>query len=442
MDELEQAQRRLGRAIEKARAGEDQKLAAEVRERGEQLANLLLGLLRMARVHAADNRAFDQPITELRTAIQRLSDLLGTLHLVAVGDQTYVNEIRVRTQASRGGKDLGGELNVHNTGGISFTQVPEESHLRRLVALLSGKPATAEKRTAVLKGLRTAGAEGIELTPVYRFKLAGEASLGKGPPPKPDPAKVREELLATLDEGLTGLVAGRAAPVVQLRRQLARLLTADPAAAALWYAPMAGSEPARHAVRVAQHALFVGRALGLPEGLLLDLGVAALLHDVGYTTAEGRSAALHGSAGVGVLLRQAGFHEAKVRRALVAAEHGRDARDPRGKPTLFARIIRLCEDYDTLRRPDGGRLSGTLALCSLVPGAGSRYDPVLLQLLCNTLGYYPPGAVLQLSDGRRVRVVALARDGARFALPLTRDEATGEELDLATAGATVASIES
>jgi hypothetical protein len=28
-----------------------------VRERGEQLANLLLGLLRMARVHAADNRA-------------------------------------------------------------------------------------------------------------------------------------------------------------------------------------------------------------------------------------------------------------------------------------------------------------------------------------------------------------------------------------------------
>jgi len=52
--------------------------------------------------------------------------------------------------------------------------------------------------------------------------------------------------------------------------------------------------------------------------------------------------------------------------------------------------------------------------------AGTRYDGVLLQLLINALGAYPPGSLLKLPDGRIVRSAAPARGPDTFAQPLAR----------------------
>ena len=48
MDELDRAQSELGRALGRARSGEDRDLANQVRERGEQVATLLAGLLKLS----------------------------------------------------------------------------------------------------------------------------------------------------------------------------------------------------------------------------------------------------------------------------------------------------------------------------------------------------------------------------------------------------------
>ncbi|HEX7487803.1 MAG TPA: hypothetical protein VF341_02765, partial [Anaeromyxobacteraceae bacterium] len=76
-DELARAQSSLGRAIGRARAGEDRELSQKVREGGEALANIVCGLLKMSRVHAADNRAFDAPAAELSRLLSMLLELLG-----------------------------------------------------------------------------------------------------------------------------------------------------------------------------------------------------------------------------------------------------------------------------------------------------------------------------------------------------------------------------
>ena len=39
---------------------------------------------------------------------------------------------------------------------------------------------------------------------------------------------------------------------------------------------------------------------------------------------------------------------------MATLEHVRDFDDPRGRPSLFARILRIAEAYDTLMRKDGG----------------------------------------------------------------------------------------
>ena len=85
-DDISHAQDQLARALGRARIGEDRNLANQVRELGERLAHLLAGLLRMGRLHSADNTAFDKPVEELRRGLEQLTELLGSTHLVAVED--------------------------------------------------------------------------------------------------------------------------------------------------------------------------------------------------------------------------------------------------------------------------------------------------------------------------------------------------------------------
>jgi hypothetical protein len=209
-----------------------------------------------------------------------------------------------------------------------------------------------------------------------------------------------------------------------LRRLVAELLERDPSGEDMWLDPPGAPPYALHQLRVAQLALLVGRALELPPSVLQDLGVAALYHDCGYAAgaAEGGGTAVpferHAAAGARLMLRQRGFHEAKMRRVLAILQHHRDASDPL-RPGLFGRILRVAEDYDTLARRSG-RLTPTLALAAMQKWAGTRYDAALLQLLVNALGAYPPGTLLRLPDGRIVRSASLARGPSTFAHPLAR----------------------
>jgi hypothetical protein len=79
----------------------------------------------------------------------------------------------------------------------------------------------------------------------------------------------------------------------------------------------------------------------------------------------------------------------------------------------------VAEDYDTLARRTG-RLSPPHALALMAQWAGRRYDPVLLQLLVNALGAYPPGTLLRLPDGRVVRAALPVRSPEAFAHPVAR----------------------
>src|SRR5512143_593159 len=116
-DEITHAQDQLARALGRARIGEDRNLANQVRELGERLAHLLSGLLRMTRLHSPDNNAFNKPVEDLHTTLVQLTELLGSVHLVAVEDQVYVNDIRIRAGEKVSSlRELGTELERHNAG--------------------------------------------------------------------------------------------------------------------------------------------------------------------------------------------------------------------------------------------------------------------------------------------------------------------------------------
>ena len=53
-------------------------------------------------------------------------------------------------------------------------------------------------------------------------------------------------------------------------------------------------------------------------------------------------------------------------------------------------------------------------------GRGASYDPILMALLAQVLGFYPPGTLLELTDGRWGVTVSAGRSRERFAHPVVR----------------------
>ena len=437
MDELARAQSSLGRALGRARAGEDRELAQKVREGGEQLVQMLSGLLRLTRTHSAENHAFDAPVVELGRGLAALVELLGAVHLVTVEDQVYLNDIRVKSEGKAGGKDLGAELRRHNTGGLSFHAPLDGPAIRALVAAMGAAPAAEAPRHAVGQRLAQAGLTAVELAPIYRFTTVRTDSEA----PRRDPGEVLARLLELTGEAWDHVAAGRVLNPLPLRRSIIEALETGLESPPFWLAFPDCPPHSRHAVEVAMTSLLLGKAAGLPAGLLQDLGIAALVHDAGYLSpgvGEGAAGlARHPVESARVVLRQRGFSEAKVRRLRAVLEHHRDAADPVQRPSTMGAILRLAEDYANVIRLYGAKVGRAEALGAMLKAGGRLYHPVLAQLLVNALGRFPPGTLLELGDGRYGRVTAPVRRPELWDRPLVRllDQRsqlpTGELVDLA-----------
>jgi len=441
MDELSSAQSALGRALGRARAGEDRELAQRVREGGEAMAHMLGGLLKLTHTHSADNRAFDAPVAEFGRALAAMSDQLGTVHLVTVEDQVYVNDIRIRAEGKAGMKDLGTELRRHNTGGLSFHGSLASAQIRTLVTGLAGAAAPTMSRRALGAWLEGQGISSVELTGIYRFRTTeADASV-----PLRDPAEVLGRLLDLMGETFENVAAGRVLNPLPLRRTIIEALEAGIEAPAFWLGFPDCPPHAAHAVEVAMVSLLLGKAARLSSGALQDLGIAGLIHDTGYLApgvGEGPAAlARHSLEGARVLLRQRGFSEAKLRRLRAVLEHHRDFADAALRPSTFGAILRLAEDYVNVVRLYGTKVTRDAALGAMLKAGGKLYQPALAQLLVNALGRFPPGTLLELGDGRLGRSTAPARGADLWDKPLVRllDPATlgpvGDLVDLARGGA-------
>jgi hypothetical protein len=68
---------------------------------------------------------------------------------------------------------------------------------------------------------------------------------------------------------------------------------------------------------------------------------------------------------------------------------------------LLARIVAICNHYDELCNPPNivDALTPHEALSTMFARLRSKFDPKLLQVFIRCLGVYPPGTIVQLSNG-------------------------------------------
>ncbi len=449
MSTIDHMQQGLEKALQAAAQADDRELAGKVREEGRRLVFILHGLLRTSRLHDKDNAAFEAPSKEFAITLNGLLDLLGAVHVVCVEDQIYVNDIRLRgnPREQQMIEAFVQELARHNVGGVSFHGPLQPEAVREMAHLIAGKPSDESPRATLEQRLSSLG--DIALTGTHRFRIGGEPTQQQK-----DYEEAMRRGATVVAEAVQNLAADRIPNPLPVRRaviDMVNSLREDPVEGSLEpFRRTAGRAGEQHLLSVTSLALTLGEALELPEGALSDLGVAAMLHDIGYTKVPDRTG--HCAAGARLLLRQRGFHEAKIRRLLMVLEH-HDPYTPKDQaaaaklkrsermPSLFARILRIANDYDLLVSPRPGQappMSPAMALARMWAARETEYDPHLMALFVQVLGLFPPGTLLELTDGRWAISISGARDRERFSWPLVRivREADGtftdatQELDL------------
>ncbi len=183
----------------------------------------------------------------------------------------------------------------------------------------------------------------------------------------------------------------------------------------------AGDENAYyHALNVTVLALILGKEVQLDAGSLCALGLGTLLHDIGreripsqillnkapWTRAEADFYQQHVAYGIDMARGLPGMPEAAL--DVIAMHH--EMLDGSGYPERrtgaqigrLARIAGIANAFDNLcNRPNPGEsMTPAEAISFMFKKEAGKYDPLLLQCFIRCMGVYPPGSVVQLSNGR------------------------------------------
>jgi len=193
-----------------------------------------------------------------------------------------------------------------------------------------------------------------------------------------------------------------------------------------------------HAVNVCLVAVTMGRLLDMDRRALADLGVASLLHDVGksavadliqnplesFTPEERAAAERHPLEGAKLIARSTTLNQTTLRCIRVALEHhmvpdgsGYPAASGRWPQSVMSRLVAVADCYVSLlghRSERGMRTTPYEALGMMLGPLRKRFDPAMLWALVNSVGFYPPGQLVELDDGAIAEVLAPnAQDLAR-----------------------------
>lgn len=180
-----------------------------------------------------------------------------------------------------------------------------------------------------------------------------------------------------------------------------------------------------HSLDTCIMAAFLGLSSGFREWELKELGIGAILHDVGKTKVSNKIVGKQGK------LTEEEFKEIKkhtiyggeiLRRNITMpdsvisiAEQHHERVDGRGYPygleggqiSKYARVVCLCDVYDAVSndRCYRKKFSPNDAYELILAGSGTSFDPDMVRHFRNTFAIYPLGCCVKLSNGEHGYVI-------------------------------------
>ncbi len=417
---------------------------------GPQLLIRMAALVRTARTYDVTNQAFQRQLQDCLAVLQKLLEAEPDITLAASAGYFYLNGARIRASASLLAvyHALMQEFERRGLAGLRITEGLTGPELERFFQLLvAAEDALAAEQ--VLGDLHAASVDHIQpiaLSDVSEDDIAQELDAGD---PNSDRGRARRvfwrAVLGTKKMLTRTQQTGR--PDLRHAKRLVQpfvdqIMNHEFSVVGLTAIKDHDEYTYAHCVNVSILSVGLGHVLGLSRQALSDLGVAALLHDMGKLTVPGevlrKPAKLdaeewkmmrrHPIEGVKMLFRLPGLSPLTIDAMRSCLEHHMNydgsgyprVSMPWGQSTL-SRIVAMADCFDAMtahrayhKRP----FTPYEALRYLLGTAHASFDPAVRWALVQTVGLYPPGTVM--ITGSNVAVLSIAPNPADLVRPQCR----------------------
>jgi putative nucleotidyltransferase with HDIG domain len=415
---------------------------ADLTKLGNTLVTKFHVLMKVSQIYDSKNVTFRQFIQESLETVNALIGKEGSLSLKIVKDELFLNDQRLRysVEGFTSFKYLLTQWKKRLIGGVMFKEVLDERSLKEFIFTMNTLTESKEDNAAQFnERMAFHKINAIEVSPLEdlegddgSFKKEDQKLMGK---------KVFFETIGTMREVITQIKTKQHADARRLKRlaQTAVKLVMQDESILMGLTAIKNYDEYtfNHSVNVAIYALSIGRRLGFSKKTMTELGVTAMLHDIGKSKIpievlnkpakldeeEWNQMKKHPLAGVEIVLNLKQLGEINPKMILGIFDHhlkndltGYPKVFRRKDPSLYGRIIQIADVYDAMTTPRVYRKSSYTpqqALAIMLKDRGVCFDPVLLKIFIGLVGLHPIGSLVML-DTHEMGIIYKANPDPKF----------------------------
>ncbi len=418
----------------------------QLRQGGRSLLLALYTALRSLKLYPIENATVQKALTDLDTTARSLLQTEIELEIRIAGDFIFVNSTRLRLELDNYASfsHILAIFRAYEIGALRVKNGAQRQEWQIFLSLLlslAGRATTEERLKELTERLDRGGVMHLELE-------RGLSEGGSSAEARHASKQVYSQSVAVTKDVIAGIRLGRATGLKRVKRAVQmvvdQVLNNEISMVGLTTIRDYDEYTFTHSVNVCIFSVALGKKLGFSKVQLCDLGMAALLHDVGKARVptevlnkagklddhEWKIIQAHPWYGALTLFSMRGYEEIPYRSILVAHEHHMKM-DLTGYPKvvrprtlgIFSRIVSVADGFDaatTRRVYQTVPIEPDQVLREMWENPNRGYDRVLVKALINLIGVYPVGTCVIL-DTCEVGVVAAPNpDGEQLKRPLVR----------------------
>lgn len=443
---------------------------ANTRRAGRALIVAIHATTRAIRLYPPEHQAVQKSLAELAAAALETRSVDADLELRVHGEFIFVNGTRLRLDLSNYAS-FGRVLELFRSSGVGLLRMLREATPREwysLLTLLATVGAAADPDVDELA--RRLAAAGVDVFEVAAHSDA-EEEVEEREVAKAAARRTYAQSVALTKDVINSVRMGRVPSARKIKRAVQTIvdevLTEEASLIGLTTLREYDEYTYTHSVNVCIFAVALGKRIGMNKLQLYELGVAALMHDIGKSRVptdllqkstaldedDWRRITAHPWLGMLTLFQLRGQQELPYRAMIVAHEHHM-RRDFSGYPrvirpramSMTSKIVAVADAYDaaTSRRSYQTKPYPPSAVLQEMRDNPRRgLDPVVVKAFITLLGIYPTGTLVVLDTFELAVVLAASPDPEMLSRPRVIVVSDGRgnllqpplETDLAATGA-------
>ena len=418
----------------------EQSPSAYIRKRGRDFIVSLYGAFRAIKLYPAEHIAVQKTLAELIALCDEILERERELELRVSGEFLFVNSTRLRLDLTNYAS-FGYLIRLCRGAGAGALRVHQGSTAREWLVVLSLLDTNTdvdpqERYAEIFDHLQKTGVPAIEIGP----PVDDEADQEFAEESRKAATRTYTHSVAVTREVINSVRMGRTPSIKKIKRVVQgivdQILNEETSLIGLTAIRDYDEYTFTHSVNVCIFAVALGRRLGMTKLQLFELGLSALMHDIGKSRVplgylqkaeqlseeEWRQIASHPWLGILVLFQLRGQQEELSYRAMtVAYEHHMRA-DLSGYPkavrpramSMTSKIVAVADGYDaatTRRAYQSTPYPPSAVLQEMRDNPRRGMDQIVVKAFINLLGIYPVGTLVVL-DTFELAVVTAANPRA------------------------------